>query len=359
MANYVLHVVESLEPQAGSLAVSLRGLFGVLRTRGLESQAITLDHNRTATDGISHTRFESEAATRLVRTADVVHLHGWGTELFRIMADTARKAGTPYVISPCGALSEWHCNRKGWLDKLRGFLWEKKLVYRAAVVTAQNGLEQRALEADGFNSNVRVLPYGLGMSDYETATGAAGHLPAAPADRCLLLLGPIHPVEGLAPLMQAFAEIGTDADGWGIVIAGQETGDWRKMLEAAVRRKGGGDRVLFTAAPDVDTQRAWLARASVLAAPSLNFRCPVSIMQAVATGVVVIASDRAAPDGLHDVIQVCPPRREKLREALRGVFRLSDAERASLSQKAHKTGRSLFDWSVLAEQYTQLYRDIA
>ena len=174
-----------------------------------------------------------------------------------------------------------------------------------------------------------------------------------------MLLGPIHPIEGLVRLVKALAEIGTDADGWSGVVAGPEPGDWRKMLEAAIRRKGGAGRVLFTSAPNVETQRAWLARASVLATPSLHFRCPVSIMQAAAVGVPVIASDFAAPDGMNDAIHTCPPTRENLRDALRFILRLSDEERATMAQKACDVCRSMFDWSVLAERYAQLYQDLA
>ena len=88
------------------------------------------------------------------------------------------------------------------------------------------------------------------------------------------------------PLLKAFAEIMSEAAGWTIVIAGPEKGDWRKMLEAAVRRKGANEQVRLTSAPDVAAQRAWLDRADVLASPALHVRCPVSIMQAVAAGVI-------------------------------------------------------------------------
>ena len=126
-----------------------------------------------------------------------------------------------------------------------------------------------------------------------------------------------------------------------------------------VRRKGAGDRVVFAAAADVATQRAWLARASALAAPSLHFRPPVSIMQAVATGVPVIASDRAAPDGLDAVSRMGPPSREALREILRAVLGITDDQRATLAREAREVGCSLFDWSVRVETFVRLYQSVA
>ena len=326
------------------MAVALCGLFDALKERGIEAEAVT--------------SFEPSVAGRLVHDAAVVHLHGWGTNLARHMARAARKAGTPYVISPLGSLSAGPYRRKGWRDRLRGFLHENRLVRGAAAVTALNAPERQALQAADLNARVQVLPYGLSIGDYESTEGTADDLPAAPKGRCLLLLGPIHPAEGLVPLLRAVAELGTDADGWGLVFAGRETGDWRKMLEAAVRRKGAADRVLFTAAPDVRTQRAWLARASALAAPSLHFRCPVSIIQAAAAGVPAIASQRAAPDGLDGAIRTYAPNREALREALRAVFRTSDEDRASLAREAHDVGRAMLDWPVLVDRYVQLYQSL-
>ncbi|MCK4657931.1 MAG: glycosyltransferase [Phycisphaerae bacterium] len=354
MSMCVLHVVESLEPEAGSIAIALAGLFAVLEKHGIKSQAVTLDSSGEGVCDVDHTTFAPRMAAQLVGEADVVHVHGWGTELARSAARAAQKAGKPYVISPLGALAHGRYNKKGWRGKLRGLLSENKLLRQAVAITALNTLEQQTLQADGINACVCVLPYGLSFGDYEVKADDVG-LPAGLPGRCLLILGPIHPIEGLVPLMTAFAELGKDAEGWNLVLAGREVGDWRKMLEAAVRRKGGAGRVLFTTAPDVATQRAWLGRASALAAPSLHIRCPVSVMQAVAAGVPVLATEPTAPDGLDGVIQACTPSRAGLGEALRFICRLDEHERATSAQKAREAGRLRFDWSVLAERYVQLY----
>ncbi|MGB2984738.1 MAG: glycosyltransferase family 4 protein, partial [Phycisphaerae bacterium] len=176
--------------------------------------------------------------------------------------------------------------------------------------------------------------------------------------RCLLMLGPIHPAEGFVPLLRALAEIGSESNGWHIVIAGRETGDWRKMLEAAIRRKGAEDRVLLASASDPGSQRAWLARASALVAPALHVRFPVSIMQAVAAGIPVLATTCVAPVGLKDVIRVCGPTRYDLKIALRALFQLTDDDRAAFGRRAHDVGRAVLDWSVLVDRYVRFYQSL-
>jgi glycosyltransferase involved in cell wall biosynthesis len=341
MSVRVLHVLESVDPEAGSVAVCLGGLHAALAARGLESAVVTAHAD----------------AVRIPDGADVVHIHGWGHELAPRMAAAALKARKPYIVSPHGALTYGPYNRPTWKDRVR-FAWRtRRLVRGAACVTFLNTLEEQDLHVRRVHPHIRALPYGLDFSEYHGDPMAVGAVSAT--DRCLLVLGPLHPRGGCVALLKAVAEIGPDANGWNIVLAGKDSGEWRKMLEAAVRRKKGDDRVVFTEAPTVAAQLARLAGASVLVAPDLHIGLPVSIMQAVAMGVPVIASTCVAPPGLDGAIRVCGPHREELREALRSVLKLSDEFRRVVGEKARTVGRAVFDWSVLADQYAQLYRELA
>jgi len=341
MSLCVLHIVESADPDAGSIAVCLAGLHDALAARGLQSVSIA-----PPADGV-----------RIPDGADVVHIHGWGYELAHRMSAAALEARKPYIVSPHGALTYSPYNRPTWRDRLR-FVWRtRRLVRGAACVTALNALEEQDLHARRIHPHIRVLPYGLGFSEYDGTPTAAGTVSAP--DRCLLVLGPLHPRGGCVALLKAVAEIGPDANGWNLVLAGKDSGEWRRMLEAAVRRKKGDDRVVFAEAPTVAAQLARLAGASVFVAPDLHIGLPVSIMQAVATGVPVIASTCVAPPGLDGAIRVCGPHREELRETLRSVLKLSDESRRVMGEKARTVGRAVFDWSVLADQYAQLYREMA
>lgn len=358
MALRIIHFVESLSTDAGSPGVSLPGLFRAFSERGIESHVVVSDvvspHVGIAGAVLHH----ETVADELVAGADLIHLHGWGTSAGRRLAQLAQRAGKRFVVSPWGGLSEKGQRRGYWWSRIRRSLGRNALIRRAVAVTAVNTFEWNALQAACKNETLRMLPYGLAFEEYESTAGRMADLPSLPEGRCLLLLGPIHPAEGLVPLLTAFAEIGSDADGWFVAIAGAETGDWRKMLEAAVRRKGGSDRVVFADAPDVATQRAWLARASALAAPSLRVRCPVSLLQAIAAGVPVIASDRVAPFDFHDFIKCCAPHREGLKGALREVLSWADEERVARSAEARNAGRSRFDWSVLVDSYVELYKGL-
>jgi poly(glycerol-phosphate) alpha-glucosyltransferase len=351
MPMQVLHVAETLSPDAGSVGIFLRGLFDVLRAQDIESEV----HEASGAD---RRPSDPSALGKLVTANDVVHIHGWGRRAGRLAAKLAGAHRKPYVISPYGLLCEGPYRRRSWREKLHGLLGENRLIRRAAAVTAINEQEEHELRRQRVHDNIRHLPCGLVFSDYEDRGDESAALPEPLEGRCILLLGPIHPVEGFIPVLRAFAELGRVTEGWHVVLAGRETGDWRKMLEAAVRRKGAADQVRFSPAPDEATQRAWLARAAVLVAPSLHVRCPVSIMQALAAGVPVVATKPVAPAALTGAIKICETGRSAIKEALRSVLGLSDEERTAMAREARDAGRGLFDLSALADRYARLYREL-
>ena len=359
MTLRILHVVRSIHPEAGTVGVCLRGLFSALETRGIESEALSAGGSEAARKDVGNDAAqESNGLLATVSRVDIVHLHGCDHGLTSSVARAARRNGKPYVVSPHGSLTPGRYNRRTWKEKVQAVLGKRRWIRRASAIIALNEREAADLRKRRVHSKVVTLPYGLSFDDYNPVEGVDPTAPTVPNGRCLLMLAPIEPIEGCVVLLKAFAELGRDAEGWSIILAGSNPGPWRNMLEAAVRRKGGDGRVLFVSAPDVATQRALLTRASVVAAPSLHIRPPVSIMQALASRTPVVATNLVAPDGLDGSVRVCDPTRSELREALRSVVRLDDAARVSIGEQARSTAATLFDWSVLADRYVQLYQNL-
>ena len=364
MGMRILHVVGSLEPQAGSVAVLLPGLFAALEARGIESRVVTAagagrpsqEDPRPKDPRIAG--YDEADPSALVRDADVVHLHGWNGAPARAMAALARKLGRRYVISPLGDLAEQGLERTTWRQRIGKAITQKQLVRRAAAITAVNDTEERDLAGRRVHSRIRPLPYGLDMSEYETPPDADGEGNGSQG-RAILLMAPMHPVEGHALLLKALAELGLDDGDWRVIVAGPSPGDWRAKLEAAVRRKGESDRVTFTAAEGIGAQRTLLARSAILAAPTMHVRVPTAVLQAAAANVPIVATDNIAPAGLEGVLRTSKSGRSAFREALRSVMALSDAERIAIAHKARERARAMYDWPVLVDTFVRLYEDVA
>lgn len=286
-------------------------------------------------------------------SAQLVHIHGWNYPLAMHAARVARQAGKPYIISPLGRLTPGPMIRKGVLQRVRSYFQERPLVRGAAAVTALNDADQKSLQAARVHANIMLLPYGLRFRDApQTAPDSQDD---ARQDQRLLMLGPLDPLLGCVVLLKAFAELGPLADGWNVTLAGDDRGDWRGKLEAAVRRKGGETRVHFQDAKTPEEQSRLLAEADLLVDASLHVSPPVSIMQALAAGVSVLATHLAAPPGLNGAIQVCGPGRSELREGLRIIMQRSPQQRREAAQRAREKAANLFDWSVAAPQYAAAY----
>jgi len=340
----VIHILESLEPSAGSIAICVAGLVRALREADIDSEAID----------------DADCLGEAIRGANLLHIHGWGYELAERAAKAACRQGKPYVVSPLGLLTPGLHNRKSLGRKLRSILTRRTLIRRAAAMGALNTEDERRMLAANVHKNVRLLPYGLFFDECRDGGGTRPSTKEASAPgRTLLMLGPIDPVYGCVALLKALAELGPEADGWSVVLAGREVGIWRKMLEAAVRRKGGEDRVQFAGADSLTEQREWLARATLLVAPGLHVQPAVSIMLAIAAGVPAIASTFCVPPGFESVLRVCGASRAELRETLRATMMLTGEERRGSAIRAFAAAKAALDWSVLAPKYAQLYREIA
>ena len=158
MAVRVLHVIESLQPRAGSVAISLPGLLRVLETRGINCTVVARDSAGWMDKSIGVNAFDPTTTAQLVKQAQVVHSHGWGDDLSRRVAELAQKAGKPFVISPLGALGVAQQPGRGWFDGWRRRLRDRSIVRRAAGLVVLNQDEEKQLRTDTGHHHIALLP---------------------------------------------------------------------------------------------------------------------------------------------------------------------------------------------------------
>ena len=359
MATKVLHVVRSIQPSAGSEAVVLPALFRRLAEADVESVVLTGDTDPTPCDP-ARVICSSDPHERagLVAEADVIHLHGLG-QVQQAIAELADRTSRPVLLSPLGALEPDPFDRLGWWKRRRARRSVRGVVEAVDCLAALNDRELQ--QAGEWSAGVRceVMGYGIEFDDYAKMPNPAIEPARADGRDVLLVLGPIDRVEGLVPLLYAFASLIHELEGWHLVMAGPEIADWRMQLESTVRRKGGADRVTFVSDPNLDDQRSLLARASLVVVPALQVRPPTAVLQALAAGVPVIASDRVVPNGLCNCVATCRPTRDHLAAALQSFVQQTDEQRQAAAQLGREIGRRDYDWSALAPKYVEKYRAVA
>jgi len=354
MAARLLHLIESIRMDAGSPAISLVGLVRWLNSQGFEQGLLVGDGTApTPSDGWP-VEVKTNAAHGL-QGVDVVHAHGLNSPVVRSAAREAVRAGIPLVISPMGSVTPSAFERSGWFARLRRYVENRKILAGCARFAVGTQVEYDALAQRFGVQRVAQLPYGFDSGYTCDGDRLSGNTSAT---RQILVLAPIHPIEGYVPLLKAFAELAPIYSDWSIVIAGNAVGQWRKVLESAVRRKGGAERVRFVAAPELRTRLGLLATSQLLVAAALTVRSSASVIEAAACGLPVVCSPQVAPLGLESSLMICNPTRANLRDTLKPLLSESPGALARRGEALCDTAMALLDWPVLGPRYVELYRSL-
>ncbi len=351
-----LHIADSFDAQTSTIAGSLLGLDCALRRLDIEPSYCvgnSRDHNHA-----DYHVAQSSSLDTLAAEAALVHIHGWGTDFTRSAALCAIRHNKPYLISSLGCLVQHPLERESRISRWRSRLRDRRLINGAFCLTSINEAEHVEL-ADRFPAKrIDTLSYGVDIDRFRSITPDSTSASLLPEGKTLLHFGPIHPQEGLVPLLKSFAELGLDARGWGVVLAGDDCDGWQAQLEAAVRRKGAVEQVTFVRSSSLATHRFLLSRASIFIATGLHFRCLATILQAVACEVPVLASKQLTPPGLEHEIRVCQPTRASIRPALGELMNNSEDQRKNMATSALCKAREVADWSACAQSWATLYEQV-
>ncbi len=184
-----------------------------------------------------------------VAECDVLHLHTpWETPNTQLAA-TARRAGTPYILSVHGMLDDWSMQQRTAKKRLYLALAGRKLLEQAARVhcTAEAELTQ-ARKWFPRGAGV-VIPLVFDLAPFEKLPGPAlarekfellraGH----PA---LLFLSRVHPKKGVEHLIDAVAELNTRSIPVSAIIAGPGEESYVRELQARAEQLNVASRVDF------------------------------------------------------------------------------------------------------------------
>ncbi|AWJ86703.1 glycosyl transferase family 1 (plasmid) [Azospirillum sp. TSH58] len=172
----------------------------------------------------------------------------------------------------------------------------------------------------------------------------------------LLFLGRLIKLKGIDVLLDALASEACRSRSWQLTIAGD--GDL-ETYRAQAKALGLEDRVRFTGWLDQTGCRKELVQAHVLVQPSMFEGLPMSVLEAMANGLTIVATPvGSVGDAIADEetgLLVPPGDRAALAEALARV--IDDAElRRRLGQGARRRFERQFDIAVYRERIVEIYR---
>ena len=209
----------------------------------------------------------------------------------------------------------------------------------------------------------------LDGEDVPSAVRASLGLP--PDARLAVFFGFLHPVKGLAGLIEAVAVVRRLVPGLRLVVAGGSESHsvhggaadgMRRGLEEAARRHGIEQHVVFTGyLPEDDVSR--LLRAADVAVFPFDAGVTAksgSLLAALAHGVPTIATappgELDRPTEVDGVLRVPPRDVAALADALRTV--LSDRALAARLAAAGRASADRWTWPRIADHHAQLYAEV-
>jgi glycosyltransferase involved in cell wall biosynthesis len=283
---------------------------------------------------------------RRARRADVVHLHGLWTWPVLATARVCEEDGVPYVLSPRGSLDPWALRQKSWKKRAYTFFVERHTLRHAALLHFTSADEQRSAPAEFRYQAYAVIPNCLdldGLLALERGDSSLG-------DGEILVLGRIHPMKGFDLLIPALKRLADRGHFARLLVAGNDEGGYRRVVEELVAKHGLAGRVRFLGEVEDAEKEAAFRGAALLAAPSYRENFGNAVAEAMAAGLPVVVSERVgiaediAEAGAGVVVPLDPA---ALADAVGGLL-LDPAARAAMGERGRRLVRERYTGPAVA-----------
>ena len=292
----VIHFIKNLDKSSGGPSVSVPGLCLALSeipemdvhlvTRDSDERVSISESDSLHLHLVDGSRSSVEAVLEPLSLTDdqdgvVFHLHGLWDPMNHHASRFADSGGISTVYSVRGMLEPWALRHKWFKKKLGWLLYQRRDLQRAALLHATARREEESFARCGLG-DLRSVILPNGVSFPQDPPVSPGH------SRTLLFLGRIHPVKGLVPLLDAWAD--SAPKGWRLQITGPDEMEHRKELETQIDSSGIEETVAIT--PPVDGVEKWklLSSADVFVLPSFTENFGIAAAEALAMGTAVAAS---------------------------------------------------------------------
>jgi glycosyltransferase involved in cell wall biosynthesis len=281
----------------------------------------------------------------------LVHSHEFTMAVYGSVA--ARRAGAGHVITMHGG----RYYAEAWRRRA-ALRWAMK---RSAATTAVSGATAADLRRTlGVPDDaVRIVPNGIRMPSGRREK-VRRELNVPDDELVIVAIGNLYPVKGHAVLLRALAELEEQggAPRWRLAIAGR--GEDEQRLRSIADDAGIASRIHLLGfrsdAPDI------LAAGDVFVLPSLSEGLPLALIEAMATGLAIVASDVGGiPEVVargQEALLVPAASPTALTAAIRAL--LDDpVRRAALGAAAQRRAHRDFSVTSMTDAYEALYRRAA
>jgi glycosyltransferase involved in cell wall biosynthesis len=297
-------------------------------------------------------------APTLVRDADVAHAHGLYVGPNLIFGREARRQRKALVYHVHGMFEPYILQRSRWKKWLVHRLFENRNIRDVRFWRALTATEADQIAATGARQPIAVIPNGLDVAEFARPADLDRPIRTALVERLgkrsrrLLFLGRIHPKKGLMLLLPAWAGICPEAKDWELVIAGPDEGGHLQEVRDRATELDIQDRVIFTGLVQGDEKVRLLHSADVFVLPSFSEGLPMSVLEALACKVPVVATRESNVGDLmaEGAGWECDATVHSLADALREAVCASESERTDRGSIGRRAIEARYGWPSVVKE---------
>jgi glycosyltransferase involved in cell wall biosynthesis len=381
----ILHVIPSVAPHEGGPSFALP-----LMARGLSEAGVSVDVVTTDDDGRGghldaplgeaveqsgarffyfrrQTQFYKASwpmslwLARNISRYDCVHIHALFSYASSNAARFALSRRVPYVVRPLGVLNRWGmANRRRVLKRLSLRLIERRILENAASVHYTSEQERLEAEEAGVRATAAVIPLGIDTREFHHLPGPGRFyekFPKTAGRDIVLFLSRLDSKKGLELLLPAFADAHSKNPNALLVIAGTGDKALTDDLEGLAARLEIADQIVWAGFTSGQEKLSALAAASVFALPSHSENFGIAVVEAMASGLPCVLSDRvgiAADVERLEAGLIVPCQADAIASALRRLLAEPDL-RARLGVRAREAAAERFSLEAMTRALIGLY----
>jgi glycosyltransferase involved in cell wall biosynthesis len=293
---------------------------------------------------------------------DLIHIHEYYTFMAAVSAGLARKNGVPFLLSAHGSLPVTRERGNRGRKTLFNHLLRNTIVTDISRAIALNAREKEQYASIGIHEDkIEIIPNGINVMEFRDLPD--GHqfrsrYGIRSEDKVILFVGRIHEIKGLDILLKAFNEVTRTASGVKLVIVGPDDGYLKTLYDIATTLRMRQDLVVTGLLSGGEKLSAYAA-ADIFVLPSRSEGFPVTVLEACASGLPVIITDRcnfSEVEKLGAGLEVTCSE-QSLSNAIRKL--LNDP---ALGKEMGGRGRKMvfdrYDWDSIVLQLEKVYRNV-
>lgn len=296
---------------------------------------------------LAFSRAFRRALPRLVREADIVHLHGLWQMPCWFAAAECRRQRKPYVMMPHGFLESERLKISSWKKEIIGALVERKNLSCASAIVATSECEAEGIRRYGLTNPIHIMPLGLDRGSF---------IPRVPhPQKTLLYFSRITPIKGLDLLAEAWGMI--DHMGWRLLVVGPDDRGYTETMKELYARKCSAECYEFRGPVFGREKYRLLASVDAMILPTRSENWSIAVAEGMAAGLPVICTKGApwqcletAQAGYWVEISV-----DAIKEAIIKLISLPEEDRHAMGERAQAwVGREL-DWDKITSDIVESY----